>query len=273
MLLISKKEFCLPLSEKVRIQGLRVETGPSPQALIADSKLKLQDNWKLQLAFCSYANNTDQAAPGFLEFPVLWEEEFDLSEDFPVWTAAYTKKPACVASRIEESRIQPPLLHLTIEATLSADPKPVAIADPKPVAIKECPKISDQPSPDLTRINAWEENIRELQKKISFLEDKLSEIENSSINNNSSYGRLAGTVLDSFRLVPVSKAIIEIYRKDREEPLIKTATDMRGVYVFSRLQPGLYDIKIKHPRYAVLEIKDYPIFDLDDKNQDFLMRR
>ncbi len=88
-----------------------------------------------------------------------------------------------------------------------------------------------------------------------------------------SHPTLKGAVLDAYRLVPLSQAIIEFYQKGNDSPVAKVASDSKGRYLCEEIIPGIYDVKVKHPRYLPLIIKNYIVAAGDDKSQDFLLRR
>ncbi len=103
-------------------------------------------------------------------------------------------------------------------------------------------------------------------------EEPLSEPE-SLPPSNDIHTALNGTVLDAYRLVPLPHAIIEFYQKDKDSPVVKVASNNKGRYACGEIIPGIYDIKVKHPRYLPLIIKNYIVAAGDDKSQDFLLRR
>jgi len=80
-------------------------------------------------------------------------------------------------------------------------------------------------------------------------------------------------VLDALRLIPISKAIIEITPQDMKEARYKGITNGQGLYSLSAITPGMYDIRIKHPRFLPLILTNYKICANEDKLQSFLLHR
>lgn len=292
MILISKKDHILPLSEKIKIQGFRIETSQRPSFLIKDHILLLSDTWKIQLAYLPLKQKESSGHSLFSEFSVAWEDSFDWKEDYPTHiTAAYLKKPRGVAMHLSESADNRYTLHLSLEVPVSIDflsQHLATVAKESPVQHTNNNPTAEEPAVDTktalshvfkqaqhkadSRFSELEKRASRLEKDIEELATRLHNVE-ASINSLIVYSRLNGTVLDSYRIIPIPNAIIEIYENLNDAPLFKTASDERGYYACERLEPGTYHIKIKHPRYLPLDINNYVIKKGENRSQDFLLRR
>jgi hypothetical protein len=184
---------------------------------------------------------------------------------------------------VQEPRKGHVVLKLTLELAVEIDftppidnkinvelfDKPVEVEQPaaaKPVTETPAPATSSVPAVSLPQ-----DSYTSLLEKINALELRLAEALGEKKLLTAS--NISGTVLDSYRLLPIQKAIIEFYRNDESEPSVKLATDWQGKYSCTQLVPGTYDIKIKHARFATLVIKDYNISESENKYQDFLLRK
>jgi len=241
MIKIMLKEFTLPLTAKIDVMGFRIECGLGPRHRIKDGVLRLTDLWKIQIAYTPFTTRKTYQppeTPQFLEYQVTWEDELEWDPQLPgEITVTYRKKPHSVAMHVQQqNRGATTVLVLLLEISLEIDfaaPKPAR----PPVKIQPAENPADDPS------------------------------------KASPQGGISGTILDSCRLSPVPKAIIEFGRAEAAEPLLKLVSDWHGKYSCSELVPGTFDVRIKHPRYATLIIKDYRITAGEKKRQDFLLRK
>lgn len=117
-----------------------------------------------------------------------------------------------------------------------------------------------------------DEKLAKLTELQSILEKRIDTIEKEIQLNTTEKSRLNGVIVDAFRLVPISRAIVEIYQPGCEEPFVKTFSNSRGFYCLD-LSSGLYDIKIKHTHFSTLLIKDYTVKEGEEKLQDFMLHR
>jgi len=279
MILTTQKCYTVPLSEKVQISGMRVEPGRKLEQEIAAGKLRLKDNWNIQIIYTPLVSPT-QAEPSFLEFPVLWEDEFEWNQDLPCHVIfSYEKIPHSISSHIWEKN-RSVMLDLTLEATIRAELN-AAPQDSSPEK-KKCTQpdgnslnlnTQNDNKLALQKISALEDRVKSLSQLINNLEFKVGTLEEKWSITPALKSRLAGTVLDEFRMIPITKCIIELFQNGSEEACAKIATDTHGHYACDQLFPGVYEIRVKHPRFLPLVIKDYPIYEGENKYQDFILRR
>lgn len=268
MIKVSQKKYEFPLSEKITILGTRITTSNHPQAYTDDTRIIITDNWLLQLA---YSASAKQAEPKLLEIPIAWEEiiPWDQAMSGNV-TVTYIKRPKILAVNTAVSNPTAQKLNLTIETLLSLD-----CLDEK---AKPLMNRSEPPPPgELTflqnNFRELEENCHNLSALIQGLEQRLAAVEDKLTGLQTGGSGLSGYVLDSFHLIPVSKAILEFYQNENPEPCYKLAANSQGYYAADDLAAGTYNIRVKHPRYAPLIINSYVIADREKKSQDFLLKR
>lgn len=299
MILTTQKHFVFPLQEKIKIAGLRVETGREFRQEVVSGKIRLADNWNIQIVYTSITAPA-QGNPSLLEFPVLWEDEYDWKEDYPDehLTFSYKKAPSAVSAHIREEN-RAILLDLTLEGTIAVELRrgKAGLADgnagggcPTPPSLAGSAALTSV----LRQAGAWEEKVGVLEEKAEALEKKSEALEKKvralteSIRNLEAgvqklkderpatpalKCRLSGTILDDFRMIPIPKSILELYSHGTQEACAKTASDNRGYYSCEELLPGNYEIRIKHPRFLPLVIKDFTIREGESKYQDFILRR
>ncbi|MCR4441083.1 MAG: carboxypeptidase-like regulatory domain-containing protein [Peptococcaceae bacterium] len=263
-----QKDYQFPLDNKITILGLRVETGPQPLHDISPDTLKLKDNWKIQIVYKPYDSGR-QSVPLLLELPVLWEDELNWVGNLPAaLSISYKKKPRSVSAFLQETSSKKYSLYLTLETLIEIDFVESAPANEQDPGTETVTKKEKEP-----RERTLEDKLIQLSGQIDELVKKVTSLEKKMNFSHAAEGRIGGYVLDSFTMIPIGKCIIEFCPKDSIEASIKIATDGRGFYSVRGIAPGTYDLKIKHPRYAPLAIKDYVINEGDNKYQDFLLRR
>ena len=263
MILTTQKNYEFTLPEKIRIAGLHVETARKFKQEIVSGKLRLSDNWNIQIVSAPAAAPA-QAELSLLEFPVLWEDEFEWTQGCPGdhLIFSYKKAPRSISAHIREEK-RDVLLDLTLEAVIgweigrSADPPPA----PRPAGAWE------------EKIGALEEKVCVLSEAFRNLELEVQKLKEEQLARPVLKCRLAGTILDDFRMGPVPKSILEFFPNGSPEACAKTAADNQGYYSCEELAPGSYEIKIKHPRFLPLVIKDFTIKAGENKYQDFILRR
>ena len=277
MIHLDRKDFLLPLTEKIDVMGLRIETSQSPPYEIAGDKLKLTDAWNIQIAYTSFSARGDiklREIPKLAEFQVIWEHELKWDIKYPSQVAVfYKKKPHSIAMHVQENRKNDIILKLTLETAVEIDfEQPTKAPAPTPASAHEpAPEPASAPALEPGLAISPQNDYNRLLEKINGLELRLEAalLEKKQLTASN----INGTVLDSYRLLPIQKAIIEFYQNEANEPTVKLATDWQGKYSCTQLVPGTYDVIIKHPRYATLVVKDYIILEAENKYQDFLLRK
>jgi hypothetical protein len=271
------KEYQLPLPEKITILGMHIETGKLHQLETLEKILKLKDSWNIQVIYRPYDSDY-QTSPSLLEFPVSWEEEIEWSDyDSGEITFTYPMPPKIIFTILQEEPISQFSLKLNIEVTVE-----VAVSNNIPSTSVSSPVKSPSNIPKKiqsnitnlnTKLNLLEEQNIKLSEHISKMLERIEALEKLNTQKVTTYSRITGYVLDSFRLLPLTKTILEFQRKDEQNPIVKIASDNRGFYFCDKLLPGTYEIKIKHPRFAPLIVKEFTINEGDSKYQDFLLNR
>jgi ferric enterobactin receptor len=66
---------------------------------------------------------------------------------------------------------------------------------------------------------------------------------------------LQGTIIDSLTNTPVEYAVISIYRANTSSPLSGKLTDSTGRFIFDKLPPSIYDLKIEFMGYRTKQLK------------------
>lgn len=285
-----RKHLQMPVEQKIIILGLRIETSDTVQCVTANNKLHLKDEWKLLIAYKPYDSGY-QDPPLYMEKPILWTEEFEWISNTPISLATYNKPPKCTLTHLEEQQRFTYILNLTLEGVIEIhfDERPVLPVNENsaPAAMPTSRKEQENAETHLTKWKQIELDLEQSNKRIAVLEKQYSEVidhlhkqtermdylvdllEKKSITHS----RISGYILDSFRLIPVSKTIVEFYLNNQDDAVAKIASDARGYYTCDQLPAGTYEIRVKHPRFSPLIIKDYIIRAGDNKYQDFLLRK
>ncbi len=289
----SKKNFEISLQERIKLAGARVITSPHPRFEFKEGQLILCDQWTIQLIHTTQPNS---AEPRLLEFPVTWEETFPWSQAPPVnISVEYKKKPKITFVQSQLVNQTQPVIYLTIETPIKinfSDEKPV-FADKKPNTTANDPPLGTLPptfpqnaEPSQANRLTYPEKLMEIEskfnklteehRKLSQLVEELSQhlaVLEEKLTQQQTKAKLFGYIVDSFRLTPVNKAIVEIARQDSEEPLYKLTSNHQGFFFSEDMEPGIYNIRVKHPRYHPLIMRDYCLTGGEVKNQDFLLKR
>lgn len=271
-----RRECQLTVPEKITVLGLRIEAGRQPGYEIKEKKLTVKDTWSIQIVYKPFGSNY-QVPPSLMEIPYSWEEEFEWDKgSSDGLSVSYHKPPHSTLYQINEEKRLMYFLHLIAEGVLAIDyaqneVRIIASSQQEPVKEEMVPAGADKNLEEImTKLDRLEHSYAELCQQLKTLMEKTNSLQEKPVSINCNIG---GYVLDGLRLVPVAKTIIEFYQNNEEEPVLKTATDNRGFYSCDQLVPGTYDIKIKHPRFSPLVIKDYSIKAGENKYQDFLLRR
>lgn len=277
MIKIAPQDFSLPLREKIKILGLRVATSDYPENNISNQVLYLSDDWNIQLVFVPLNKRDDEVPPQLLEFKVAWKEQFNWTdENQRQVSVSYKKKPRSTSYFIHEGQDKKICLNLSLEAVLEID-----FAIPTPQEHHISPVIEERKNQQedkrkqkesSDKVLSLDQKITQILDRIKVLEERTSNLE-EKLHEPDMYSTISGSVRDAHRMSPISKAIIEFYPQGSSEPLIKLATNNQGKYSLEQLIPGIYDIKIRHPRYLLLEVNKYVIEERDNLSQDFLLRR
>jgi hypothetical protein len=307
----SQREIIVPLKDsKFTIMGIYIKTSPVPQHEFRENQLTIKDEWFLQIIYAQDRSINAQKNPSLTEYKTSWQEEFPWPEEKPATLSIrYHKNPKCINSFIRHDQQNGSRLHLTIEtsweinfikspletlAQINLKKKaapPVKNKSEKKVAEQtkelieengeiqkekqkkeqEPIKIQVQAPKELTEKEV-EKQLAKLTALLSTLEKRIETIEKELPPNPTEKSRLNGIIVDAFRLVPIPRAIVEIFDPNSEEPFVKTFSNSRGFYCLD-LPSGLYDIKIKHTRFSPLVIKDYRIKKSEEKLQDFMLHR
>ena len=277
MIKISLKNYQLTLQEKITILGSRVTTSTQPNFLLDNNQLILTDNWVLQLVHTTAEQSSE---PQLLEFPLTWEEVWPWSQELSTnITINYKKKPHIQLISSISTNHSSPMLNITLETPLEINltdpeskPLPTNPVTPKNLTISA--ELTVQPATIEQQNNQLlEEKCLKLSQAMTELEERLLKLEEKQIEQQQKAAKLSGYVVDSFRLIPISKAILEFYQGNSDEPLYKLATNNQGYYTLDELSSGTYDIKVKHPRYLPLVMNSYTIANAETKSQDFLLKR
>lgn len=286
-----RKYLQMPVEQKIIILGLRIETGDTIECVTANNKLHLKDEWKIQIAYKPY-DSSYQDPPHFMEKQIRWAEEFEwINTNTPIAFATYNKPPKCTLTHLEEQLRFTYILNLTLEGVielhLAESPVLPVNENSAPLAMPAPRKKQENTEAHFTKWKQLELALEQSNNRIAVLEKQYSEViehlhkqtermdslvdllEKKSITNS----RISGYILDSFRLIPVSKTIVEFYLDNQDDAVAKIASDARGYYTYDQLPPGTYEIRVKHPRFSPLIIKDYIIRAGDNKYQDFLLRK
>ena len=258
--------------------GIRVETGPQPHIIAEEAQLAIKDTWNVQLVYTPVAEKDYQINPILLEHQVEWAEVLEYTGELREATIDYKKKPCSIACSIRENPDYKAVLFLTLEAVIevkkSLSPPPLAAISPPIQSAKEFLPVYAT----YDQLKYLEERIMQLDKQVSELSSFKDFLESSSKEEEPVPDRptkscnMKGKIIDAFRLAPVTNAIIEFALPEREEVLHKIATDERGSYSL-KIEPGIYDVKIKHPRYLLLVLRGFTINETEEKIQDFMLRR
>ncbi len=286
MIKIARKDFLLPLKEKIDVMGLRIESSCHPQYEVVENQLKLKDLWNIQIAYTPYSARENiklRENPELAEFQVSWEDELEWDKNYPCQLSVfYRKKPHSTAMHVQENKKDDVVLKLTLETSIEIDfvvpgPEPL-LPEKKENNIIQSAPVQQTTGDTLTDTGKLEHAVKLLQESYDSLSQRINALELRfeealADQRQLTTGSISGTVLDSYRLLPIPKAIIEFYQNEASEPLVKLATDWQGKYMCTQLVPGTYDIKIKHPRYASLVIKDYILIESENKYQDFLLHK
>lgn len=294
MIKILQKDFILPLPTKhLKIMGILVETGPKPHIEINKQQLTVRDHWNIQLVCTPLGEKDYIVNPTLMEYQVEWQDALDFTEELKDASVNYKKKPRSIASFIQESQDYKATLHLTmeiiveIEASFSENTSqdsravpPRVEAPPKPSAISPKPQLPPEPLPVYVtgdQLKIFEERLSKLEKQVqellSFKDSAGTPLHDDKKPESSVKAcKMSGKIIDAFRLTPIAKGIIEFTLSGQEEPVYKIAADERGVYSLE-IEPGVYDIKVKHPRYLLLSLRNYTLKEMDEKVQDFMLRR
>lgn len=262
-----QKEFQIPLPTKMTLVGLRVETGQTPSQTLRANMILLEDEWKVQIIYVPYGQRQDKTQPSLYEHIITWKQELEQEKEFLKGTKiVYKRKVHSISNNTRAIDSEKYVLDLVLEVTLDAE----VISD-EAVSVQSAVKSTAFTYANLdSRLSKIEKTCEEMQTAVSLLHEKVNKLENYT--NSLKTGRIFGQILDSFRLVPITKAIIEI-SPDNEEPIIKTASDNHGKYALENIPQGSYQIMIKHPRYLPFLITGYHVAENENKSQDFLMRR
>lgn len=279
MIKVLQKDFAIPLPTKeLKIMGIRVENSPQPHIIMEKEQLTIKDNWNVQLVYTPLADKDYIVNPTLLEYQVEWAETLEYAEELRGSTINYKKKPCSIASSIRENPDYKATLYLTMEIVIEIK----KATSPSPLAAIT---TSIQPEKESLPVYATYEQLKFLEERILQLEKLVSDL-SSFKNSLETSGKeqqpppnspvkscnMKGKIIDAFRLAPVANAIIEFTLPEQEEPLRKIATDERGSYSL-KIEPGIYDIKIKHPRYLFLFLRGFTINEAEEKIQDFMLRR
>jgi len=276
---VSEKTYQLPLQEKIIIVGSRVITSAQPHCKLENNQLSLSDQWVIQLIYTTSQKDTP---PQLLEFPLAWEEVWPWDNELlNVKTAKYLKKPQIQKMQILAAKHSPQVLQLFIQTPLSLETKEAPaekILSPQPAAVEHIPPSVQPEQPAQSNLapvplspnyQELEDDCRKLSQALTELEQRVKQLEEAQ---TASAAKLAGYVVDSFRLGPVPKAIFEVFASGSEDLLHKAASNNQGYFVLE-LPAGNYDIKVKHPRYQPLIMKSYPLVSGENKTQDFILKR
>lgn len=262
-----QKEFQIPLPMKITLVGLRVETGQTPSQTVRANMILLEDEWKIQIIYVPYGQRQDKTQPSYFEHIITWKQELEQEKEFPKGTKiVYKRKVRSISNNTRVIDSKNHVLDLVLEIALDAE----VISD-ETISAQNSVKSAPFTYANLdSRLGGLEKACAEMQTEISLLHEKVKKLQ--EYTNSLKTGKISGQVLDSFRLVPITKAIIEI-SKDNDEPLIKTTSDNHGMYSLENIPQGTYQIIIKHPRYLPFLITGYHVAENENKSQDFLMRR
>ncbi|PKM90296.1 MAG: hypothetical protein CVU87_02605 [Firmicutes bacterium HGW-Firmicutes-12] len=271
-----QKEYRLPLPGKITILGMHIETKKKPQQEASENLVTLKDYWNIQIIYRPYDSDY-QTSPSLLEFPVSWEQEIELSNyNSGEITFTYPNPPKSISTLLQEEPISQFFLRIIIEGTVEViisnnNPSIPTTSVKYPTNVPK--KIRFNINKLNTKLNSLEEQNIELHAQLSKMSERIYALEESTPEKVTTYSRITGYILDSFRLLPLAKTIIEFRKEDEQSPPVKIASDNRGFYFCDKLIPGTYEIKIKHPRFSPLIIKEFPINEGDNKYQDFLLNR
>lgn len=279
MIIISKKNYQLPLPEKITVIGSRVTTSAQPQFRFENNQLILNDNWVIQLVHTTHPRSKE---PQLLEFPIVWEEAWPWDQELPASaTLTYKSKPRILLINSLAPKHSSPVLNLTLETPLAIElneqgAKPILI-NPIPAPVENKVPIQPPVQPEYANLQQTqqllEEKHLEMSQTIAELVQRLSRLEEQQAEQQQQMAKLSGYVVDSFRLAPVTKAILEVYQNGNEEPVSKLATNNQGYFAIDNLLSGTYEIKVKHPRYLPFIMKNYVIANGENKSQDFILKR
>lgn len=263
MIKTSHTKFLIPLAEKIKILGIRVETSDTPEYRIEDKKLKVFDEWNIQVISIPSSIESQNSTPSLIEHKLSWEEEYDWDYEYPFLISInYKRKPQNTSIHIfEKDKIHQ--LSLFFETLLDIE-----------FTTKKTPTSNDINKSNTKfkkQIEQLEKEVLNLKKMNTELEKKVIEL-STVIKTSSDFCRIEGKVLDSFRMLPIPKAILEFYAENTNEPIIKIATDNQGKYCTEDLKPGSYELRIKRSRYLPLIVKNYVLKEKEQKYQDFLLR-
>lgn len=262
-----QKNFQIPLPMKITLVGLRVETGQAPSQTLRGNKILLEDEWKIQIIYVPFGQRQDKTQPSLFEHIITWKEELEQEREFPKGTKiVYKRKVHSISNNMMVIDAKKHILDLVLEVALD-----VEVISDDIVSVQNTVNNTPFTYSNLdSRLNIIEKICEEMKKEISILNEKINKLENYT--NSLKTGRISGQVLDSFRLVPVTKAIVEL-SLDNSDPIVKTTSDSHGKYSLENIPQGTYQIMIKHPRYLPFLITGYHIAENANKSQDFLMRR
>lgn len=295
----SQREIIVPLKDnKFTIMGIYIKTSPVPQHEFKENQLTIKDEWLLQIIYAQDRSFNAQKNPSLTEYKTSWQEEFPWLEEKPATLSIrYHKNPKCVNSFIRCDQQNGSRLHLTIETSweinfIKSPLETLAQINLKKKAAEQTKELIEEngemqkqkqkkeQEPIKTQVQApkelaekkVEKQLAKLTALLSTLEKRIETIEKELPPNPTEKSRLNGIIVDAFRLVPIPRAIVEIFNPNSEEPFVKTFSNSRGFYCLD-LPSGLYDIKIKHTRFSPLVIKDYQIKKSEEKLQDFMLHR
>jgi len=275
VLKISKREFEFPITDTFCILSTRIIPNSKFKYEILDNSLIIQDTWLIQIVYSIKNNSDSQKNLLVTEHKVTWNTKFPwLKETSSDIVVNYHKNPKIISSYFNTSKKDTPLLNITTETILAVEPS-------KPFPDQQiCLPLENTTVKPIDSQNEWLNKLKEIEDKYSnltnlveTLEKRITTLEKNRICVLQERSKLNGLILDSLRLVPITKAIIEMFPSGENEPLIKTISNGRGFYYFDNLTAGIYDVKIKHPRFASLLIKDYVVKEKEDKLQDFILHR
>lgn len=256
---VSEKTYQFPVQEKITILGSRIITSAQPCCKAESNKLILTDQWTVQLV---YTNSSAKTPTQLLELPLAWEEVWPWEyAQLEIAEARYLKKPQIQKMQFFSTKQNPYVLQLAIQTSLKLDMRE------KQDVVQEAPLPAEDPVQN--QPVAISEIILKLSQNLTAIEERIKLLEERQVIPAA---KLNGSVVDSFRLNPIAKAIIEISASGNEDLLHKVATNGQGCFDME-LPPGSYDIKIKHPRYQSLAVRSYNLAHGENKNQDFILKR
>lgn len=280
MIIVSKKHYQIPLQGKIILAGSRISTAKQPKFSINNGQLLLSDQWLIQLIDSVRPRG---AEPQLLEFPLDWEETlpWDLKQSDNI-TVNYQKKPQIKEVQTKIINNINPVLDITVEVPIAIEleltdqqaqaiqtANTIPLSSPPHKTAKQVPTANPVPQPSYQEL---ESKCRELTTAVEELQQRLLSLEEKS-SEQTRFIKFSGYVVDSFRLSPIIKAIIELTPSNKADTTYKLVSDNQGYFSSEELEPGTYDIKVKHPRYHPLSLNNYVFTIGEEKSQDFILKR